>query len=43
MAFLAEVRHASTPDEWGLHLVFDEDTALVGNAGSKVSLAVPSG
>ncbi|MBW3549021.1 MAG: GNAT family N-acetyltransferase [Actinobacteria bacterium] len=35
MALLAEVRHASTPDEWGLHLVFDEDGALVGNAGWK--------
>ncbi|HEV2123630.1 MAG TPA: GNAT family protein [Chloroflexota bacterium] len=35
MAFLAEVRHASTPGEWGLHLVFDEDGALVGNAGWK--------
>lgn len=35
MAFLAEVGHASAPDEWGLHLVFDEDAALVGNAGRK--------
>jgi ribosomal-protein-alanine N-acetyltransferase len=35
MAFLAELRHASTPDQWGLHLVFDEDAALVGNAGWK--------
>ena len=35
MAFLAEVRHASAPDEWGPHLVFEEDGALVGNAGWK--------
>ena len=35
MAFLAEVRDGITPDEWGLHLVFDEDGALVGNAGWK--------
>ncbi len=35
MALLAHARHASTPDEWGLHLVFDEEGALVGNAGWK--------
>ena len=35
MAFLAEVPNATTPGEWGLHLVFDEEGALVGNAGWK--------
>lgn len=35
IALLGEVRRANTPDEWGLHLVFDEDGSLVGSAGWK--------
>lgn len=35
ISFIAAVARAGAPGEWGLHLVFDHDGALVGNAGWK--------
>ncbi len=34
-SFLVEVARSGPPGHWGLHLVFDDDGALVGNVGWK--------